>query len=258
LKASVLKGGDSGEPAVVPGSPPKSHLLKLITSADADEQMPPKGEMLSAVEVGVLRAWIDQGAKWGDGGGGATAGAVGDGHWAYRALMKPAVSEVAGVANPIDAFVRDALKRKGLRPTAEAGRRALVRRVTFDLIGLPPTPEEVEAFVSDSSPGAYERVVDRLLASPRYGERWARHWMDVVHYADTHGNDEDGVRANAWPYRDYLIRSFNADKPYGRFAEEQLAGDVLYPDDPDGVVATGFVAADARRRMRMTTPVSTG
>src|SRR5262249_11611165 len=118
----------------------------------------------------------------------------------------------------------------------------LLRRVTFDLIGLPPTPAEIEAFLADHSPRAYERVVDRLLASPHYGERWARHWMDLVHYAETHCHDQDRPRPNAWPYRDYLIRAFNADKPYARFVQEQVAGDALFPDDPDAIVALGMLA----------------
>src|SRR5205823_11496813 len=121
--------------------------------------------------------------------------------------------------------------------------QTLLRRVYFELIGLPPTPEEMVDFLKDNSSDAYRRVVEHLLASPRYGERWARHWLDVVHYADTHGNDQDRPRANAWPYRDYLINSFNHDKPYARFVEEQVAGDILFPADPQGVVATGFIAA---------------
>ncbi len=129
-----------------------------------------------------------------------------------------------------------------MRPSQMAPRSTLIRRLYFDLIGLPPTPEEVAEFLADDRPQAYERLVDRLLASPHYGERWARHWLDVVHYADTHGYDKDKLRENAWPYRDYVIRSFNDDKPYARFVSEQIAGDVLYPG-PDGVVATGFIAA---------------
>ncbi|MDQ3438737.1 MAG: DUF1549 and DUF1553 domain-containing protein, partial [Planctomycetota bacterium] len=135
------------------------------------------------------------------------------------------------------------LDEKGLKPSSPADKRTLLRRVTLNLTGLPPTAEELKNFLADEAPDAYARVVDRLLASPRYGERWARHWMDTVHYADTHGHSQDRPRPNAWPYRDYLIRSFNADKPYGRFVEEQLAGDVLFPNDPDGIVALGFIAA---------------
>jgi hypothetical protein len=135
------------------------------------------------------------------------------------------------------------LARHGLSPSPPADRRTLIRRVYFDLIGLPPTPEAVDSFVADKTPGAYERLVDRLLESPLYGERWARHWIDVVHFAETHGHDEDMPRPNAWPYRDYLIRSFNDDKPYARFVSEQVAGDVLYPDDPQATVALGFLSA---------------
>jgi hypothetical protein len=168
--------------------------------------------------------------------------------WSLRPLAKPAQPALRSKAgrdwarNPIDVFVLANLEKQGLRPSPEADRRTLVRRVTFDLTGLPPTPVEVEAFVNDASPDAYERLVDRLLASPHHGERWARHWMDVAHYAETHGHDQDRPRPNAWPYRDYLIRSFNADKPYARFVEEQVAGDVLYPGDPDAVIALGFLA----------------
>jgi hypothetical protein len=144
---------------------------------------------------------------------------------------------------PIDAFVLAKLEEKGLTPTAEADKRTLIRRLSFDLHGLPPTPEDTEAFLADQASDAYEKLVDKMLASPRYGERWGRHWLDVVHYGDSHGYDKDKPRLNAWPYRDYVIRSFNGDKSYGRFVLEQIAGDVLFPDDPEGTVATGFIAA---------------
>ena len=163
-------------------------------------------------------------------------------HWAYRPLEKPAIPAEQG-DHPVDRFIRAELAANGMKPSPPADRRTLIRRVYFDLVGLPPTPQEVQAFLDDASPDAYEKVVDRLLASPRYGERWARHWMDVVHFAETHGHDQDRPRPNAWPYRDYLIRSFNDDKPYGRFVEEQVAGDVLYPDDPAAVTALGMIAA---------------
>jgi hypothetical protein len=215
-------------------------MVQYVAGAHEEIRMPPKGEMLSAEQVGILRAWIDQGAKW------EVEVATTQGtHWALRPLTRPAIPEVKRkewVRNPIDAFVLRELEDRQMAPSPEADRRTLIRRVTFDLTGLPPTPAEVQAFIDDLSPDAYEKVVDRLLASPRYGERWARHWMDAVHYAESHGHDEDKLRPNAWPYRDYLIRSFNADKPYARFVEEQLAGDVLFPDDPDGIVATAFVA----------------
>jgi hypothetical protein len=166
-------------------------------------------------------------------------------HWAYQPLRRPSppISAPGRGAHPVDAFIRSKLAGAGLEPAPEADRRTLLRRVYFDLIGLPPTPEELRAFVADTSTNAYETVVDRLLASPRYGERWARHWMDAAHFAETHGHDQDRIRTNAWPYRDYLINAFNADKPYARFVQEQVAGDVLFPDDPQATVALGFVAA---------------
>lgn len=167
-------------------------------------------------------------------------------HWSLRAITKPAVPATSNsrwARNEIDSFILDRLAKNGMKPSRDADRVTLLRRVSFNLTGLPPTPEEQHAFLIDKSPKAYEAAVDRLLASPRYGERWARHWMDVVHFAETHGNDQDRIRTNAWPYRDYLIRSLNEDKPYARFVREQLAGDVLYPNDPHATVALGFIAA---------------
>jgi len=165
--------------------------------------------------------------------------------WSLQPVVKPPVPAVAGdwARNPIDRFILARLRGKKMKPAPPADRATLLRRVSYDLIGLPPTPEEIDAFVGDPSPDAYERVVDRLLASPHFGERWARHWMDVIHFAETHGHDQDVPRDNAWPYRDYLVNSFNSDKPYGRFVEEQIAGDVLYPADPQATVALGFLAA---------------
>jgi hypothetical protein len=181
------------------------------------------------------------------------AGATNGIHWSYRPLLSQQVPEVASsvndgasvgsVSHPIDRFILDRLQRDGIPPTPEADRRTLLRRVSFDLTGLPPTPAEMEAFLNDPSPDAYEQCVDRLLASPRHGERWARHWLDVVHYGETHGYDKDQPRPNAWPYRDYVIRALNADKPYSRFIREQIAGDVLWPDTEDGITATGFISA---------------
>jgi hypothetical protein len=168
-----------------------------------------------------------------------------DDHWAFRPIIRQAFppSGTAEPHNPIDAFVIAKLKEKGLSPSPEADRRTLIRRLFYDLTGLPPTPEETDAFAVDERPGAYERLVDRLLASPRYGERWAQHWIDIVHYGDTHGYDKDKLRPNAWPYRDYVIRSFNEDKNYDRFVKEQLAGDYFYKGSPDGIAALGFIAA---------------
>ncbi|MFZ4817456.1 MAG: DUF1553 domain-containing protein [Limisphaerales bacterium] len=181
------------------------------------------------------------------------AGATNGIHWSYRPLLSQQVPEVSSsvnegasvgsVSHPIDRFILDRLQRDGIPPTPEADRRTLLRRVSFDLTGLPPTLAEMEAFLNDPSPDAYEQCVDRLLALPRHGERWARHWLDVVHYGETHGYDKDQPRPNAWPYRDYVIRALNADKPYSRFIREQIAGDVLWPDTEDGITATGFISA---------------
>ncbi len=206
--------------------------------------MPPQGERLSSAEQARLREWIAAGAPW-------------PGHWAYRALEAPPVPDLAdakfpGTASfdarswalaPIDRFVARELVERGLSPSPEADRRTLLRRVSLDLTGLPPTYEQTQAFLADTAPDAYERVVDRLLASPAHGERRARHWMDLVHFAESHGQDQDRPREHAWPYRDYLIRALNEDKPYSRFVEEQVAGDVLFPDDAWATVATGFLAA---------------
>jgi cytochrome c553 len=244
VRAAALMGGDSG-PVIRIGQSAESRLIRYVAGLAADKVMPPKGERLSAEQVGLLRAWIDQGASWPD----AAAGEAGTAEvwWSLRPLTRPAVPGIPNlksqISNPIDAFVLAKLQAAGLEPSPEADRRTLLRRVTFDLTGLPPAPEEVEAWLSDTSPGAYERLVDRLLASPAYGERWARHWLDVVHYGDTHGYDKDKPRPNAWPYRDYVIRSLNADKPYARFVQEQLAGDVLFPGTADGIEALGFIAA---------------
>ncbi len=171
--------------------------------------------------------------------------------WSLKPLVRPEVPKPKGhdakwVRNPIDAFVLARLREKGLSPSPEADSRTLIRRLSFDLIGLPPTPDEVDQFIKDYAAkpeAAYEALVDRLLASPHYGERWARHWLDVVHYGDTHGYDKDKPRPNAWPYRDYVIRAFNDDRPYARFVQEQIAGDVLFPDTVDGIEALGFISA---------------
>ena len=166
--------------------------------------------------------------------------------WSFKPASRPAPPSVQNqkwARNPVDQFILAKLEAEGLSPSPEADRRTLIRRLSFDLIGLPPTPEEVAAFQRVHNPDAYEKLVDRLLTSPRYGERWARHWLDTVHYGETHGYDKDKPRPNAWPYRDYVIRALNDDKPYSRFVEEQLAGDVLFPDEPDGIAALGFIAA---------------
>jgi mono/diheme cytochrome c family protein len=238
----ALTGGDSGA-AIVPGNPAEGELLRRVTSRDKSERMPPvdKGEPLTPDQIQALRLWIEQGAKWPD------DGKVADRRdwWSFKPIVRPRIPAGTSPAarNAIDAFVQAKLREKGLLPSPQADRRTLIRRLYFDLIGLPPTPEEIDAFSKDPDPLAYEKLVDRLLASPHYGERWARHWLDVVHYGDTHGYDKDKPRPNAWPYRDYVVRALNADKPYARFAQEQIAGDVLFPDTIDGITATGFIAA---------------
>lgn len=246
-----LRGGVSG-PAVQSGAPEKSLLIKAIRYQGEATAMPPTGKLPDA-EITLLTEWIRRGAPaptTKDTSGlpktnpGKTPTAP---HWAFLPLQRPTVPIVKKpgviVNNPIDAFIGAKLEAKGLKPAPPADKRTLLRRVTFDLTGLPPTPEEMDAFLKDSSPQAYEKVVDRLLASPRYGERWGRHWLDVVHYGDTHGYDKDKRRDNAWRYRDYVIQALNQDTPYNRFVREQLAGDVLFPNDPEGMIATGFITA---------------
>ncbi len=244
-REAALRGGDSGA-AIVAGKSDVSPLFERLTSDDSDLRMPQDGKPLSAADIQILKDWIDQGSRWPD------SDALPVRHWSLRPLVKPAIPMLAASTasvpvevqpNPIDAFIRAKLDEHQLRPSPEADRRTLIRRLSFDLIGLPPTPEEVEAFVNDNSAAAYERLVDRLLASPRYGERWARHWIDVVHWAETHGHDQDRPRPHSWPYRDYLIQSFNSDKPYSRFVSEQVAGDALYPDDPQATTALGLLAS---------------
>jgi Protein of unknown function (DUF1553)/Protein of unknown function (DUF1549)/Planctomycete cytochrome C len=232
------KGGHSG-PAVVPGKPDESPLLDAIARVGDVEPMPPESKLPASV-VADFRRWIELGAP--DPREAPTA--ADETWWSLRPIARPTVPDGGTWArSPIDAFLLARMRPQGLAPSPEADRRTLIRRVTFDLTGLPPTPEEVESFLADPAPDAYERLVDLLLASPHFGERWGRHWLDVARYGDTHGYDKDKPRPNAWPYRDFVIRSFNGDKPYGRFVREQVAGDVLYPGTRDGVEALGFIAA---------------
>jgi mono/diheme cytochrome c family protein len=242
-KADALKGGEHGA-AIVPGRSAESPLIHHVAGLIEDSVMPPKGDRLSAAEIGVLRAWIDAGAPWPD-----DTNAPAKTWWSLAPLRRPDVPK-AGTAHPIDVFINAKLAEKKLQAAPPADPRTLIRRVTFDLTGLPPTPEEVEAFIRECSAAspearqrAVEKLVDRLLASPRHGERWARHWLDVVHFGETHGYDKDKPRPNAWPYRDYVIRAFNEDKPFARFVQEQIAGDVLFPGTRDGIEALGFIAA---------------
>jgi cytochrome c5 len=240
----AIKGGEAYAPNIIAGNAQDSPLAQFI-AGEGDTLMPPegKGQRLSADEVQTIRDWIDQGVAWPD----ELAGNEADKNdwWSLRPLARTTIPDVATPpgGNAIDSFVRQKLAEKKLPSAAPADRRTLVRRVYFDLVGMPPTPEEVAEFLADDHPAAYENLVDRLLASPRYGERWARHWLDAAHFAETHGHDQDRVRENAWPYRDYVVRALNADKPYHQFVAEQVAGDVLFPEDPAATVALGFLAA---------------
>ena len=237
-KPHALKGGESG-PAFVAGDPAKSLIFDRITTKDEDTKMPPKGEPLTPAQTEKVRQWIAEGAVWPE--NEADRSALRDprlDHWSVQPVRQD-----FGTGKSVDDFVSARLKLAGLRISPEADRRTLIRRLSFDLHGLPPSPERVEAFVRDDSPDAYAKLVDELLASPRYGERWARHWLDIAHYADTHGFERDQLRPNAWRYRDYVVASLNADKPYDRFIREQIAGDVISPADPEAIVATGFLAA---------------
>ncbi len=232
------------EGSVVPGKPAESLLWERV----AANEMPPKKPLPDA-EKKLLREWIEAGANWGsdpiDPFRLTTATRAGLDWWAFQPIRSPAVPAIRdpqpALRNEIDSFVLARLREKGLSLSPPADKRALLRRVSFDLTGLPPTPEEVDAFLNDRSPVAYEKVVDRLLASPHYGERWARHWLDVVRFGETDGFERNGTRPTAWPYRDWVIRALNADMPYDEFVRLQIAGDVLRPDDPDGAKATGFL-----------------
>ena len=243
-KSSALKGGTSGK-AIVPDKSEQSRMIHLVAGLKTNLVMPKKGERLSSDEVGILRAWIDQGANWPEEVAQPKTKDKAD-WWSFKPAVRPILPKVKikkWARNEIDLFVLAKLEEQKLSPSPEADRRTLIRRLSFDLIGLPPTPEEVQQFERDENPKAYEKLVERLLASPQYGERWARHWLDVVHYGETHGYDKDQPRENAWPYRDYVIRSFNEDKPYARFVQEQLAGDRLFPGTRDGFEGLGFISA---------------
>jgi hypothetical protein len=240
---SLRKGGESGA-AVVPKNAAESLLIQYI-EGDKPE-MPKNAPPLSKQEVAQLQNWINAGAAWPAGVTLKNKQFENQPWWSFEPLSRPSVPHSLVTADeraPIDSYIRAKLAEKHLSSSKPADERTLIRRLSFDLHGLPPDPTEIDEFAAETDPTAYEKLVDRLLASPRYGERWARHWLDVVHYGDTHGYDKDKLRPNAWPYRDYVIRSLNEDKPYDRFILEQLAGDVLWPETVDGIVATGFIAA---------------
>ncbi len=245
-RASAIGGGEGG-PAIVPGRPDESLLWERV---EADE-MPPKSP-LSGAEKAALRDWIASGAAWGadpiDPFQVTTARRAGRDWWSLRPVRRPEPppSRRAGWdRNPIDAFILQKLEAAGLSPSPEADRRALIRRLSFDLTGLPPTPEEVDAFLADPAPDAYDRLADRLLASPQFGVRWARWWLDLARYGESNGFEFDEFRPAAWRYRDWVVDAFNRDLPYDEFARLQVAGDVLRPDDPGAAEATGFLVAGA-------------
>ncbi len=251
-RAGWLKGGDNG-PAIVPGKPDESLLIKAVRYQD-DLKMPPKGK-LTPKQIDLLVQWVRMGAPdpRGDTAAPVARKSVdveqGRSFWAFQPLRDvtpPPVQDAAGwCRTPIDRFILAKLEAKGIRPNPSADRRTLIRRVYFDLIGLPPTPAEITAFVRDPDPRAYESLIDRLLESPHYGERWARHWMDVARFAESHGYEQDYDRPYAYHYRDFLIQALNQDMPYDRFVRWQLAGDELAPDEPLALMATGFLGAGA-------------
>ncbi len=248
-QAGMLKGGIRGA-AVIPGKSAESLLYQFISGAKTPRM--PLGDTLADDEIETIKNWLDKGAVWSE-----TVAIkpvpttfkekeITAEHRQYWAFVKPVRAEIpkmSGVTNPIDAFIQAELAQKKLTPAPPADRATLLRRVTFDLTGLPPTPEEINAFLHDKAPNAYEKIVTRLLASPRYGERWAQHWLDVVRFGESNGFELDAERPQAWRYRDYVVRALNADQPYDRFIQEQIAGDELAPDNFEAQVATGFLRA---------------
>jgi hypothetical protein len=233
-RAAAQAPAKSGKVALVPGKAAESELLTRVISSDPDEVMPPKGERLSSAEVDILKRWIEEGAVWPE-----TDPLA---HWAFRAPVRPPVPAVQGkdwVRNEVDHFVLARLEAEKMAPQPEADRATLIRRLSLDLTGLPPTWADVETFVKDPSDRAYETLVDRLLASPHYGEHMARGWLDLARYADSNGYQVDLARS-IWPYRDWVIRAFNQNMPFDQFTVEQLAGDLLPEPTLDQRIATGF------------------
>ncbi|MEQ8787738.1 MAG: PSD1 and planctomycete cytochrome C domain-containing protein [Pirellulaceae bacterium] len=272
-RAGLLEGGESGEAALVPGKPDEG-LLMAAVRWDGIEMPPKENDRLTETQIKVLQKWIADGAPWPDAAAQRrhladewsrsetndgvivpTSGGLADEWtyrryqvddlWAYRPITRPDAPWSAlpddAARHPIDAFLQDRLNQAGLKPAPPADRAVLLRRLTYDLTGLPPTPKQTEAFLADDSPRAYENLIDRLLESPRYGEQWARHWLDVTRYGDTSGFSRDDPRPNAWRYRDYVIRAFNDDKPFDRFIAEQIAGDELDENDPELLIAAGYL-----------------
>jgi len=246
VRRLALKGGESGVAAVVAGRPEESPLYLRVAALEGDEMMPPKGPRLAAGQVALVRRWIEEGAAWPD----ALAGEERDpaAHWAFHAPVAapaPVVARAGWAANDLDRFVLARLEKEGLEPSPEGDRVTLLRRLSFDLVGLPPTVEEVEAFLADRGPGAWRRQVERLLESPHYGEKWGRHWLDAARYADSDGYEKDMSRS-MWPYRDYVVGALNRDLPYNEFVVEQVAGDLLPGATQEQRVATGFLRNSMR------------
>ncbi|HEV8378507.1 MAG TPA: DUF1549 domain-containing protein, partial [Tepidisphaeraceae bacterium] len=241
LREEIL-GQTNGQPLAVPGDSAKSEIVKRITATDKT-RMPPKGnKRLPDSEIALLRAWIDQGLSWDD--KLLPPLLMTSDHWAFQPIKAPALPpETDWCKSPIDNFITSTHAAKSLKPAPQADRRTLIRRVTFDLIGLPPTHKEVEEFLADQSPNAYEKLIDRLLASPQYGERWGRHWLDVARYADTEGYEMNYPRPFAWRYRDWVVKAFNDDKPFDQFIRQQVAGDEITPYSDENIIATGFLAS---------------
>ena len=245
---ALLAGGDTG-PAIVPGQPEKSLLIRAIRQQDEDLKMPPKGK-LSDKQVADFILWIKQGAHYPDASDAGKKRLRDPNHWSFKTPVEPPVPAIRNTNWPksvLDHFILARLEAEQLTPAVPADKRSLIRRATFDLTGLPPTPEEIAGFLADNDPGAFARLVDRLLASSAYGERWGRHWLDVARYADSNGLDENVAMGNAWRYRDYVVSAFNSDKPYDQFIVEQIAGDLLPAIEDAAVrnerlIATGFLA----------------
>ena len=254
-REGALRGGKRG-PALAPGDPEASLLWNRVSAGEM-----PLGNPLPPQVRQVFHAWIAAGAPWSGPLEIKTPQRAGSTWWAFQSLEEPQPPSPPALPDhwrhsPIDRFVYARMEQTGLLPNRPTDPRTLIRRASFGLIGLPPTPEETEAFLSDPSPQAYEKLVDRLLASPHYGERWGRHWLDAARFAESEGFERDWLRENAWPYRDYVIRSFNNDKPYARFAQEQIAGDVLEPVTHDGIAATGFLVAGPTDVVGLTSAVA--
>ncbi len=243
IKSEAFKGGEIFGPSIVVGKSIASPLIQFVSNEDAELRMPPEGDRLTAAEISTLAKWVDEGADWPEGVDLASLVDKRD-HWSFKPVTSPALPTVKNPAwprNAIDRFILARLEAEGLEPAPPSNRATWLRRASFDLLGLPPAPEQVEAFVKDEKVDAYEHVLNGLLNSPRYGERWGQHWLDVVRYADTHGFEVNTERPNAWPYRDYVIEAFNTDKPYDSFIREQIVGDLLGEDAATGFLVTASV-----------------